>query len=80
MWRCVGRWLARIMRSSMPSRRPRSATVTSGDGPDFADGFEDGAAGQHEGGAVGADAGVTGEAFAAHGTDGCECAVGGFGR
>ena len=52
------RWSARINSSSMPSRKPRSAMRMRSDGKAAADAFENGAARQHQIGAIGTDAGV----------------------
>ena len=51
----------------MPSRRPRSATRSRGHGKGAADRFQDGAAGEHQIGALGADAGAGDALLVAHG-------------
>ena len=57
---------SRIISTSMPSRRPRSATRSRGSGKAVADGIEDGAARQHQIGALDADAIIAGALLIAH--------------
>ena len=58
---------SRIICTSMPSRRPRSATRSRSHGKRAADRFQNGAAGEHQVGALGADAGIGDAALVAHG-------------
>jgi len=57
---------SRIISTSMPSRRPRSATRSRGQRKRIADRIENGAAGQHQVGALDADAIIAGAFLVAH--------------